>query len=262
MVWPRFVVLKRKTSKGVDALISDPYGEMLGGDIGRTWLESLFASSEDKFQDMVTGTAVRTRWIDDTITSLVCDNGFRQVCIVGSGLDARAWRLKFASDLNQKEVEWFELDFPDMIDFKLVKMSEAHAETHLSVRFVRTDMSSPSWSHHLIAQGFDPSRPTLWILEGFTAYLGEAELAEVMERISSLSTSGSRLIATFVGVDSESISLHRFKTNAPGEFMKRFGWVGHQYHFKDLVEGYQRTLRCHKEVYSNYFIVSVEKLQS
>jgi methyltransferase (TIGR00027 family) len=56
--------------------------------------------------------SIRTRFFDDYLQAAV-DAGIRQVVVLGAGLDTRAFRLSWPS-----EVDWFELDLPDVLGFK------------------------------------------------------------------------------------------------------------------------------------------------
>src|SRR5690349_9329008 len=55
---------------------------------------------------------VRTRFLDDVVID-ACARGCRQVVVLGAGLDARAFRLALPARLR-----WFELDLPDVLEFK------------------------------------------------------------------------------------------------------------------------------------------------
>ncbi|PSC68451.1 general transcription factor IIH subunit 2 [Micractinium conductrix] len=149
----------------------------------------------------------------------------RQLVMLGAGMDSRPWRMKLPADLH-----WYELDQQDVVTAKegLLKQlgaelppSEASDEPptpgtpvgsgltkHLSldsVRFplrcgswtgVRCDLGEPSWAEALLAAGFDPSQPTVWVAEGLLMYLQESQVTALLQRMAELSPEGS----VFVGV--------------------------------------------------------------
>merc|ERR1719238_243883 len=57
------------------------------------------------------------------------------------------------------------------------------------------------WSERLLAAGFDPSRPAVFVLEGLTYYLTAAENEEVFSGIAALAAPGSSLVMDMVNGD-------------------------------------------------------------
>jgi O-methyltransferase involved in polyketide biosynthesis len=58
---------------------------------------------------------------------------------------------------------------------------------------VATDLSIP-WRGPLLAAGFDPQRPTTWILEGLLPHLDAAAQLSVLNEVAALSAPGSRAV--------------------------------------------------------------------
>jgi len=132
--------------------------------------------------------ACRTRFFDDFFDSATSD-GVRQAVILGAGLDARAWRLRWAPD-----TMFFDVDRPKMLDFKVSTMWAANAEPACEYRAVAVDLRS-DWPTALCSAGFDPSAPTAWSAEGSLAYVPGAEQDRLFELIDELSAPGSVLAA-------------------------------------------------------------------
>ena len=61
------------------------------------------------------------------------------------------------------------------------------------ITFVPVDFNSEDWHDKLSASGFDSGKKTLFLWEGVTLYLDEAEVRKTLQRISEISTSGSIL---------------------------------------------------------------------
>jgi methyltransferase (TIGR00027 family) len=147
-----------ETTRGADALIRDPFAELLSGEIGSAWVESL---EPCKKAGMIDGLAVRTRRIDDDIAAVVNVEGGVQVVVLGAGLDSRPWRL---GEFIKRSTNWFEVDFPEIFDYKLPIVSVGSTGSIRHVR-VDADLSTPTWINKLIESGYEVSRPSVWLLE-------------------------------------------------------------------------------------------------
>ncbi|CAM9177742.1 unnamed protein product, partial [Ectocarpus fasciculatus] len=150
---------------------------------------------------------MRTKFIDDIVSEAVSSRSVRQVVILGAGLDARASRLPCLW-LSGNRTTVFEVDFRGMLDakkniFSQVGYGDVYSEAGEEQRavMVATDFSGPAeqWKDDLLAAGFDPTRPCVWILEGLTGYLKLNELQVCFETLSSVSAPGSQLTATWNG---------------------------------------------------------------
>lgn len=100
----------------------------------------------------------------------------------------------------QKKVEhpvhFFEVDFQVIFDFKLPVLEREGAVSPYEYHNVVADLSIDTWPEVLLAAGYDPRVPTVWLLEGFINYLTAEEAAAVMQRLKDLPAPGSRLVAT------------------------------------------------------------------
>jgi hypothetical protein len=72
-----------ETDKGEGSLIFDPYGHLLGGEPGTTWLMRGFDAKELVRDDFVIGIALRTKRIDELLLEAV-NGGCQQVCVLGN----------------------------------------------------------------------------------------------------------------------------------------------------------------------------------
>jgi O-methyltransferase involved in polyketide biosynthesis len=199
---------------------------------------------------MLDGIPIRTRTIDDEIKWNIKQNNIQQIAVLGAGLDSRPWRLKFSDifeqsknpELSSKDnssavaassfpvVDYFELDFPEIFDYKLSILSSMNATTDFNYVKVEGDLSLPDWSTNLLQHGFQPTRPTLWILEGFIGYLKEEEFHRLFSIVSQkLSAKGSHFIANFVKSHAEQIDvakgMHKFRPPNPKEIIEKHGWI-------------------------------------
>jgi len=233
-------------------LFNDPYANALAGAVGKEFI--------DKNNNMRGGNidrgAVRTRKIDDEILRAVNEENFKQVCVLGAGLDSRAWRLQKTVE---HPVHFFEVDFQEIFDFKLPVLNSEGAVTPFLYHNVVADLSIDTWPEVLIAAGFDPNIPTLWLLEGFINYLTEEEAAVLMDRLGrQLSAVGSRLVATLLTAQSprRPEALHRFFPEDPLAFLGEHGWTGVQTEIDELAKDYGREIS--NAPFIAYYIVVVE----
>lgn len=235
------------------ALFNDPYGKLLGGDIGLGFAEDRVCH-ERSLADMVDGIAIRTRKIDDEIRRAI-DTGFRQICVLGAGLDARPWRLKKGAD---HKVHYFEVDFPEIFKYKLATLKSVHAKTEFTYHSVCCDLSLDHWTEHLIAAGFDVQQPTLWVMEGLIGYLTEEEASALFHILSTeLSAPESRIVATFLTPGCKtSTAMHRFFPENPLSFVNSHGWTGEQDEIEAIGRQYNRPL--HDKFMSGYYILVVD----
>jgi methyltransferase (TIGR00027 family) len=140
---------------------------------------------------LVDHVALRSGMIDRGLTRAL-DAGTRQVVLLGAGLDARAHRLRALRDATV-----FEVDHPSTQELKLRKAAGLPVLAR-DLRYAPCDFERVSLSEALLAQGFSPQDPVVWIWEGVTMYLDERAVEGSLGLISQLSASGSQLIASYV----------------------------------------------------------------
>ncbi len=182
-----------------DALIDDPFAEPLvravGVDFFTRWAAGELKSSDVDAADAPWGMqrmtdmlAARTRYID-TFFAEVAGAGIRQVVLLASGLDARAYRLPWAAGTTV-----FEIDQPQVLDFKAVTIAALGANPTAEVRPVPIDLRH-DWPSALRQAGFDTAQPAAWAAEGLLGFLPADAQDRLLDNITELSTDGSRLVA-------------------------------------------------------------------
>ena len=126
----------------------------------------------------------RTVYIDEYFGAASA-TGIRQIVILAAGLDARAYRLEWASG-----TVLFELDQPKVLEFKATAL--VAEQPAVDRRAVAIDLRQ-DWPKALRDSGFDPARPTAWLAEGLLRYLpGEAQ-DRLFDNIAELSAPGSTI---------------------------------------------------------------------
>jgi len=183
-------------------LINDPFAEPLVRAVGVDLLSRLASGELDPAElndvhDGATGSAgamsrmadnmaVRTKFFDEFFTDAT-KAGIKQVVILASGLDARAYRLAWPAG-----TVVYEIDQPQVIDFKSRTMAELGATPTAYRRTVAVDLRD-DWPAALRAAGFDPAQPAAWSAEGLLGYLPPEAQDRLLETITELSAPGSRI---------------------------------------------------------------------
>ncbi|MGH3957968.1 class I SAM-dependent methyltransferase [Mycobacterium sp.] len=177
-------------------LINDPFADPLVRAVGVEVFTRLVsgdlkpADLQDDAQSgmgrMIDNMAVRTRFFDEFFLDAT-DSGIGQAVILASGLDARAYRLPWPAG-----TVVFEIDQPQVIEFKTRTLAELGAQPTVDRRAVAVDLRD-DWPAALRAAGFDPSRPTAWSAEGLLGYLPPEAQDRLLDTVTALSAPGSRL---------------------------------------------------------------------
>jgi methyltransferase (TIGR00027 family) len=191
-----------------DALIDDPYADVLvegaGTGAWSTMLdEEVIAKAAaidpevaDIFSHMRSYQAVRTHFFDAHFTAAT-RAGIRQVVILASGLDSRAYRLAWPAGTTI-----YEIDQPKVLEYKAAKLADHDVEPTATLHQVPIDLRN-DWPAALRDSGFDPTQPTAWLAEGLLMYLPADAQDRLFASITELSAPGSRIAAESVGVQSD-----------------------------------------------------------
>ena len=188
-------------SKAETPLINDPFAEplvravgvdffvkMMDGDVDLSLLPN---ASPERTQAIADGMGVRTKYFDDYLLAAV-GTGVRQVVILASGLDSRAYRLDWPS-----ETMVYEIDQPQVIEFKTTTLADLGAEPTATRRTVPIDLRA-DWPAALRAAGLDVDAPTAWLAEGLLIYLPSEAQDRLFDNITALSVPGSTIATEYV----------------------------------------------------------------
>ncbi|MBU9762292.1 class I SAM-dependent methyltransferase [Mycobacterium sp. TNTM28] len=188
-----------------NALIRDPYARILVAGAGSgTWESLLDGDLVEKigavdteaaavFEHMGSYQAVRTHFFDDFFAKAV-DAGIRQIVILASGLDSRAYRLEWPAGTTV-----YEIDQPKVLEYKAETLAAHGVQAAAQRREVGIDLRQ-DWPKALRAAGFDAEQPTAWLAEGLLMYLPADAQDRLFELVTELSAPGSRIAAETAGV--------------------------------------------------------------
>jgi methyltransferase (TIGR00027 family) len=188
-------------TKAPDGLIKDPFAEPLVRAVGVEFFAKMMDGelSPEAFEDirpervqaMIGGMGVRTKYFDEYFAAAT-DSGVRQVVILASGLDARAYRLPWPDG-----TVIYEIDQPRVIEFKTTTLTGIGAEPTATRRTVPIDLRE-DWPTALKQAGLDTTQPTAWLAEGLLIYLPPEAQDRLFDNITALSAPGSTVATEFV----------------------------------------------------------------
>jgi methyltransferase (TIGR00027 family) len=225
-----------------EKLIDDPYAEPLVRAVGVDFFTRIldgaitFEDLDPSFTLRVAaeGMAVRTRWFDQMFLDAAA-SGVRQAVILAAGLDARAYRLPWPDG-----TVVYEVDQPEVIAFKTTTLAELGARPTATHRTVAIDLRE-DWPQALRDNGFDPTQPTSWSVEGLLIYLPSDAQDKLFDDITALSAPGSHLatefvpdVAAFVDVRSKELS-DRMKQFGSDIEMRDLVYTGKRSHVMDYL---------------------------
>jgi methyltransferase (TIGR00027 family) len=191
-----------------EPLIRDPYAKILvagaGTGVWELMLDDAFAAKLTDadaeaaaiFEHMGSYQAVRTHFFDEFFAKATAA-GVRQIVILASGLDSRAYRVQWPAG-----TVVYEIDQPKVLEYKSATLAE-HGVTPSAVRReVPMDLRF-DWPKALREAGFDAAVPTAWLAEGLLMYLPADAQDRLFGQITELSAAGSRIAVETMTTHSE-----------------------------------------------------------
>ncbi|MFD4642184.1 SAM-dependent methyltransferase [Lentzea sp. NPDC058436] len=189
---------------------------------------------------------LRTRYFDDELLAAA----HPQVVVMAAGLDTRAFRLQWPPG-----TRLFELDLPELLEFKEDALRDRHAVPACDRVVVPCDLRD-DWATALIRAGFDPKRPTAWLLEGLFMFLPPDAGEQVLYWVSALSARGSTLALEHVNRAFRDLpqmkAVHqrfdaldaRWQSDVedPVEWLDGYGWDAEVTHQVDLAAKHERAV--------------------
>ncbi|MEU6094322.1 SAM-dependent methyltransferase [Streptomyces sp. NPDC047079] len=188
--------LRAAETRREDRLYEDPFAARLVGDVGPELLAEIRAATfpPDRPRSLPSTpdyNAIRTRFFDDFLHGAAQDPRMTQIVLAPSGMDSRAYRLRWP-----EHIRYFEVDRPAVLEFKAERLQGVAPQvTH---RTVAVDLTAPDWEKRLVDAGYDASLPSTWLLEGLLYYIPEPDTHRMLERVAAISAPGSRIAADLV----------------------------------------------------------------
>jgi len=184
----------QRFSRLINDPFADPLVEAVGLDLFTKQVRGELDTSDidpqlvARVQSLIDEVAVRTKFFDEFFVRSAA-NGVRQAVILASGLDARAYRLRWPAKTGV-----YEIDQPAVIEFKTTALARLGATPTVERRTVAMDLRG-EWPGALRAAGFDADAPTMWSAEGLLMYLPSEAQERLFDNITALSAAGSTTAA-------------------------------------------------------------------
>ncbi|WDZ83122.1 SAM-dependent methyltransferase [Micromonospora cathayae] len=194
--------LRAQETARPDRLYADPYAVKLAAELGPDLFGTVDTVSGEKraepaperpLPNTTDYNAIRTRFLDDFLLTAVADSGPTQIVIGAAGMDTRAYRLPWPT-----QVEIFEVDRPQVLAFKDAVLGDEALPAGVTRRTVGADLLVPGWTDALVAAGYDPTRASVWLLEGLLYYLPERQARELLATVAASTAPGSRVACDMV----------------------------------------------------------------
>ena len=157
----------------LDARCRDPLARRLAGERGEAILRGL-PDAKSAAWAMI----VRTAVFDEMILAAVRERGIKRVLNLAAGLDTRPYRLNLPSDL-----EWIEVDYPKMIDYKVERIGAEKPVCRLER--VKLDLADVPAREAFFGKLDADGKPALVITEGLLIYLTEAAVVSLCDDLRS-----------------------------------------------------------------------------
>ena len=135
----------------------------------------------------------RARFIEDLVVE-AAQRGVDQYVLLGAGLDTFAQRRNEVA----ARMRVFEIDRPEPQAWKRRRLEELGIGIAPALRFVPVDFEAgTSWRDALVANGFDPARPSVVASTGVSMYLTKEANAATLRDVAAFAP-GSTLAMTFI----------------------------------------------------------------
>lgn len=188
-----------------DSLFQDPFARVLAGNKGERLSETFgtycAGFGYDGWPEFhKTWTAVRTKFIDDTIAHLASSGRFTQLVNLGAGFDTRAYRQECYKAFTNGSFE-VDMETNNTARRKVFAGALGSPASVCPVHLVDLDFLATDKSLYteLAAQtsSFDPTLPSVFLAEGLIQYLGSGKL-KLFEDVSQVAAPGSVFILQFL----------------------------------------------------------------
>jgi methyltransferase (TIGR00027 family) len=127
---------------------------------------------------------ISIRFFDDALAEAVRTAAIRQVVIVGAGMDTRAFRIEWPSDLH-----FYEVDIAEMFEHKEPVLHRVAAQPTCQ-RYPIVTSPRGSLTRALRRAGFEPARKSAFLIERLQ-YLEPEHAERLLHEISALASEGS-----------------------------------------------------------------------
>jgi methyltransferase (TIGR00027 family) len=214
--------LRGKASTLPDALLHDPFAQILAGERGEA-LARVYSQPAE-----VSGMALRTLIYDELLTQTIEQEQIDTVINLAASFDTRPYRLSLPASLR-----WIEADLPATIAYKCEKLATARAACQLA--HYPLDVTDATARQAFLAEVCSQAQKVLVLTEGLLVYLSEEQVAELATDLAALNQIGWWLTELISPLTLQkkvrswntrvpaSVQM-RFSAPNGSEFFGQFGW--------------------------------------
>lgn len=138
----------------------------------------------------------RARFVEDLVKEQI-GKGVKQYVLLGAGLDSFAQRNATLSS----QVDIYEIDQPDTLAWKEIKLLENGYGIPGNLHFVPVDFENRSWWDELLNSGFDIHKKAIISCAGVTLYLTKSAIVDTLKKMTSLASGSTIVIAFYLPMD-------------------------------------------------------------
>lgn len=168
-------VYRARETERQDALFRDPFARKLAGERGEQIAKDLLAGQ--RYEWPYTARTVR---FDQIVTEQI-NQGADMVINLAAGLDTRPYRMELPPSL-----QWIEVDFPAMIDYK--EQVLAGEKPRCTLERVRLDLADTAGRRALFQKLGRNARKVLVLTEGLLVYLTRDEVSALGRDLAAQSS--------------------------------------------------------------------------
>ncbi|MGC5052398.1 SAM-dependent methyltransferase [Micromonospora sp. DT48] len=233
-------VIRAMEHDRADAYLADPYAELLSTPVSRKMADAALAAG-----GTIGSVIVRARFGDIALREAISD-GITQVVCLAAGSDTRAWRLGLPAG-----TRFFEIDLPGQLEAKDRLLEPVRDRLTCRRVCLGEDLRRETWPQRLLAAGYQPDRPTVWIIEGLLPYLQVEDFTRLIGTVRKMSALGSVLLVdaphadfftdptneTFLTFMRSRGSAFQLGLDDLGDFLRHQGWTAEAYTLRQLHAG-------------------------
>ncbi|WP_204001025.1 SAM-dependent methyltransferase [Micromonospora lutea] len=233
-------VIRAMEHDRADAYLVDRYAALLSTPTSRKMTHEALAVG-----GTIGSVIVRARF-GDIVLGEAAAAGITQVVCLAAGSDTRAWRLDLPA-----RTRFFEIDLPGQLEAKERLLEPVRDRLVCRRVSLGEDLRRETWPQRLVAAGYQPDEPTVWIIEGLLPYFQIEDFTRLIGTVRKMSTLGSVLLVdaphadfytdpvneTFLTFMKSRGSAFQLGFDDLGDFLRHQGWTAEAYTLRQLHAG-------------------------
>ena len=159
----------------------------------------------------------RTLHIDSRINQAI-EDGYKQIVLLGAGLDTRAYRLA-----KSQQVQFIEIDLPALQEEKKQKVIKLLGALPSNVTYIPLDFNTQSLEDALSTSAYNESLPTFFNWEGVCYYLTAEGVDATLKTVAKKSPAKSRILFDYMPQSMIDGTVEYYGGKESRSYMSEFG---------------------------------------